>query len=468
MAKTRKFSVKFGGSVNDQYRDSQMSIKYLNMFSNSNIDQNVFQDWKGGKVEDYKVIFDNYASVAPDSSPVVINFKESSSYTLQQYEGLVAVSEEGSKNYSIYRREYEVYDRPWPKIKGYLYNNKFYTAPDHVTEITPRTKTLFIDMSKEDHQWSYEYSDSLQQFILSDRVRIYKGEWEPVIVQSGIGMLYDFNITNGRNYQYILYPSDTYVIDDNDQPEKLYQIFANASSQYRVWKPDSVYASSQGRMIQGGVSTSNQTGCPVSTSWDEWSICELEPMEYDENIAIINNAYTVNTDQIWLFKYSLETGNQTQNITRNDVQTLGQYPKIGFGKSNYISGDVTALLGSEIIPYSKQGYIERLGKSRLSPLSTNEKAKMLEQWRKFVSSKNPKLLKDIKGQSWIVQIIGGSNSPKNLYYQQPDTITFQWKQVADTKNVLIYSKLENLTQVLETEGEDNWSPMFREGKNLEE
>ena len=47
----------------------------------------------------------------------------------------------------------------------------------------------------------------------------------------------------------------------------------------------------------------------------------------------------------------------------------------------------------------KESYIERLRASREKPLSTNEKIKMLQQWRAFVASPNPKLLKDIKGQA---------------------------------------------------------------------
>jgi len=86
-------------------------------------------------------------------------------------------------------------------------------------------------------------------------------------------------------------------------------------------------------------------------------------------------------------------------LTKNEVQTLGQFSRISHGKTNNISGEVSCLLGSEIIPMSKTGYIERLAQSRYTPLSTNEKIKMLQQWRNIVYSKNPKLLRDIKGQA---------------------------------------------------------------------
>ena len=86
---------------------------------------------------------------------------------------------------------------------------------------------------------------------------------------------------------------------------------------------------------------------------------------------------------------------------------------------------------------------------------------MLEEWKKFVASKNPKLLKDIKGQSWIVQITSGSNTTKNFYLNQPDTINFQWKQVEDTKNVIIYSEIDRIYEEKEEYGSSLWEPIFK-------
>lgn len=72
------------------------------------------------------------------------------------------------------------------------------------------------------------------------------------------------------------------------------------------------------------------------------------------------------------------------------------------------------------------------------PLSTNEKVLMLQKWRQLAFSKNPKLLKDTKGQSWIVSIIDNSNSPYNSYRNQPDKINFSWVEIESTDSVIIY------------------------------
>ena len=218
--------------------------------------------------------------------------------------------------------------------------------------------------------------------------------------------------------------------DDNKQ-----QMFGNYDE--LVWHP---VDENQGYFEEGDQNTALYTGAPVTSNWDYWTIMELVP-EFSENLdrtIPVNGIYKVNNDNIWLFKYDLDTGTQTQNIVRDEFQTLSKYSQFSLGNSNSFSGEVAAYLGSEIVPLSKTRYIERLGKSRVVPLSTNEKAHMLKKWHDFVYSKNPKLLKDIKGQSWIVHITSGSNSVQNWITSQPDKISFQWKQIGENKNLIIY------------------------------
>lgn len=156
-------------------------------------------------------------------------------------------------------------------------------------------------------------------------------------------------------------------------------------------------------MVAGTAIDSKYYGSPETVTGAEcWSMVELEPIEYDPYVPLVRGAYRVNNDNIWLFRFNVETGEQMQNLGRSEFQSLGQYARFGYGRMNHISGSVSAQLGSEIVCSSKYKYIERLPKARIEPLSTNEKAEMLLQWRRFMASRNPKLLRDIKGQSWIV------------------------------------------------------------------
>lgn len=255
---------------------------------------------------------------------------------------------------------------------------------------------------------------------------VFKGPWEPVGIHVNTGFLRDFNVTSGRSYQYIIYPETT------DQRQQ----FANNDD----------------------FKTAHITGAPVITNWDEWSLTELIPInEEDSDAPIVSKRYKADIDNVWLFKYALETGTQTQNMDYSEVKTLGPFPRINNGASNYLSGDVSCLLGSEIIPYSKNSYIERLRGAIRTPLSTNERIKMLQQWRTIANSRNPKLLKDIKGQSWIVRIMSSSNTPKNFYPGQPDVISFSWRQIEDTHNVIIYGAPDTLPDKNECNSE--WEPI---------
>ena len=346
MSKRLEFTI--SGVDNNAYHDGQMKCKYIYVSSNAG------QPTSKGEME-YSEALTTYRT----DYPMVLDFTTDYTYKVNDLDGLAALTE-GDNYFSIYRREYQVFER----IKERQGNT----------------------------------------IVMEEQV--YKGPWEPVVVNTTQSSLRDFNITSGRSYQYVLYPES---VDNRQQ-------FANLTE-------EGDYAS---------------TGKPVETQWNAWSIAELIPEENNTDAPIVKKTYRVDLDNIWMFKYGLETGSQNQNFSKADIQNLGQYLQLGYGKQNYVSGDVSAYLGSEIVPYKGEGYIERTLASIRKPLSTNEKVAMLNQWRAFAYSPNPKLLKDIKGQSWIVQIVSSSNTPKNFYKNQPDTISFSWKQIESTDNVVIY------------------------------
>lgn len=460
----RLYSVSFSGTgtTGRKLRDGKMNVLYCRVLSKADADRgfkvNNSYPLLGGKVS-YGTFFPSYDMGNGRLDPMVLDYSTDIPLGVTPAEGLY----EGSVStdiisYSIYRREYNIYQKPGTRITGYYIDGNFYynipgTSADSLP-ITPHDGYIYVDTPT---QYTYQYDRKGERYVLVNTFREYKGEWKPVAINVGSGNLRDYNVTNGRSYQYVMYPNTTSTTGGSGP---IPQVFANSDGM--VFVPDA-NISGQGKVVEGTPNTSHLYGSPVRTGWGEWSIVELEPIT-DGSIAklpMVRKAYRANPDQLWLFRFSLETGSQTQNISRTDFQTLGQYPRMGFGKSDYASGDVTALLGSEIIPYSsKSRYIERLGKARVEPLSTNEKTEMLKQWRKLVSSRNPKLLKDIKGQSWIVQITGSNNKPQNFYAGQPDTISFQWKEVSGTDNIIIYG--DGGRQPSETrEGTEPWESVFR-------
>ena len=248
-----------------------------------------------------------------------------------------------------------------------------------------------------------------------DGVEETETTYHPVAVNSSSLEIVDYNVANKRNYEYIAYPSASGEI----------------VAIYRY----------------------------VSVNWGYWSLTELHP---------VNNSrtqFTAEPSDVWLFKYNVEPGGQTQNISKTQVDNLTAYPSFVHGPKNTLSGQVTALMGSEMISFSLAstkyvlntdsngrvvpgqemwspimathtgGYTERL---KFSPrLTSNEKIDMLNAWRDVAYSGNPKLLKDMKGQAFLVQITDPSNTPNETWNKMPDSISFSWTQVGTLDGVTI-------------------------------
>lgn len=209
----------------------------------------------------------------------------------------------------------------------------------------------------------------------------------------------DYKIANDRTYQYVFYP---------------------ASGSDRVIREEVV----------------------LPVKWNSWSITELHPADSS------GKKFYVSPEDVWLFKFNVETGEQNQNITRQENVTLGQYPRYYEGRQNYISGTVSCLLGSEMVSaayLAENGFDMRDGMYREYRIfdthpTSNQKVDMLKAWREFVKSKNPKLLKDRKGQIFIVAVTQSSNKPYDNIRNQPDVINFSWTQTKSVDDVMILSK----------------------------
>ena len=227
----------------------------------------------------------------------------------------------------------------------------------------------------------------------------------------------DYNVANHRYYKYIVFTS-------GDEPE------------------DSVAV--------------------IQTSWAGWTLTDLIPQS---NQIGHYSTYKAKAEGVWKFKYNISAGAQTHNLSKTPYSTLSKYPHFSFGATDYVSGSVTCLLGREVIPFDvapqqaqykydadnhawawttgtpRGGYTEVLpnGQAGFRDLTSNEKINMLEAWKRFCYSGNPKLLKDEKGNAYIVQILNTSSETLTNNYGRPEQISFEWQQIDDAKNFIINS-----------------------------
>lgn len=218
----------------------------------------------------------------------------------------------------------------------------------------------------------------------------------------------DYNISNHRNYRYKVYLSKSGEVGSDQQTDN------------KVIGALKIY---------------------TSTHWQQWSITELHP---------VDNTYknfTASPEDVWIFNLNVDTGEQTQNISRGEQQTLGRYSRYSQGKMNYVSGSVSCLLGSEVLPLrfilennlmSNGGYTEF--RRYASEITSNKRVDMLKAWRKLVYSNNPKLLKDREGQVFLVTINSSTNKVMDDVYTQPNTISFNWTEIGDADEITVLGK----------------------------
>lgn len=262
--------------------------------------------------------------------------------------------------------------------------------------------------------------------------------WTPVVLENASGTIRDFNIGNNRYYKYV------------------FRLVENK--------------------IGGNVEYQSGIIVPIKTNWQGWSITELH--ETDDP-----KVFTAAPKDVWKFKYNISNGAQTQNIAKTQQETLSRYPIFSHGVKNAVGGSVTCLLGREMInanytnkewvyeqdpntsepnfiwrenngPFENLGgYRERLGRAQnfcgtnpdylsasvlgFRNLTSNEAVDMLDKWRDVCYSGNPKLLKDQKGQTFIIQITDPSNTTNESWEKMPEEISFSWIEIADAKDCRI-------------------------------
>lgn len=259
--------------------------------------------------------------------------------------------------------------------------------------------------------------------------------WTPVALNESSNIIRDFNIGNNRHYKYV------------------FRLVENKAG--------------------GGVEYQSGIIVPIKTSWQGWSITELH--ETDDP-----KVFTASPKDVWKFKYNISNGAQTQNVAKTQQDTLSRYPIFSHGVKNAVGGSVTCLLGREMInadytnkewvyeqdlntnfvwreingPFENLGgYHERLGRVQsfcganpdylsasvlgFRNLTSNEAVDMLDKWRDVCYSGNPKLLKDQKGQTFIIQITDPSNTTNESWEKMPEEISFSWIEIADAKDCRI-------------------------------
>jgi len=160
----------------------------------------------------------------------------------------------------------------------------------------------------------------------------------------------------------------------------------------------------------GGVLKSEST----TTDWWNWSLTGILESSDDENI------YYADADNIWLFRLNLKSNSIDQNLDITTYEGFTQYSKISKGFRNYMTGSITCLLGDvENVEY------------------INDTVQKQKDFASFVLSTELKVLKDPKGNIWLIDTISNSYSIIDEISQQPTMLNFEWHEIGDLSEISI-------------------------------
>lgn len=299
---------------------------------------------------------------------------------------------------------------------------------DYVNAVSIYKKEIWYKQDGYKKEPDGEYSKDGFGNLIPNIVPVEEEGYHLVTNQSDNGTIRDFNVANDRYYKYL----------------------------YRF-----VYAGS-GENDISLTEGLREIIIPIKVKWYGWSLTELHEQEDDDGKIY----YTSSLKDVWKFKNNVQIGDTSQQTSKTVQETLAKFPRFIHGPKNSLSGNVTCLLGRDVLPYDIQtktyqykkdnsgnwiwdseiskniynggGYKEELWQDvHYSNATSNKSVDMLNRWREFCFSGNPKLLKDNKGQKFIVQLHDTSNNIEEKWYEKPVTISFSWTQIKDADEVVI-------------------------------
>lgn len=152
----------------------------------------------------------------------------------------------------------------------------------------------------------------------------------------------------------------------------------------------------------------------IKARWEGWSLIDLNNQQE-------NGLYTVSADDVWLFNTNFSSSDIEQNLNKYIYENFTQFPKVSTGQKNYISGGITAFLSNI---------------TRESP-QYRDTAQMMQDFGNMIANGHPKLLKDRKGNAWVVDTQSNGFNYIDESYEQIVTVGFNFIQIGDADSISV-------------------------------
>lgn len=150
----------------------------------------------------------------------------------------------------------------------------------------------------------------------------------------------------------------------------------------------------------------------ITPDWNGWILMTVNPTSE-------SNLFTPH--EIYCFDYNLELGDMTNNTNFTQLETFGRYPVIQRSSANHLSGQLKGLIG---VMDSNCRYIETVDMANAVQALTTDTRR--------------KILKDLKGHVWEVELSGGVIfSIEPHIAREPYAATLQWVEVGDASDIRV-------------------------------
>ena len=172
-----------------------------------------------------------------------------------------------------------------------------------------------------------------------------------------------------------------------------------------------------------GTQATIHTQQKVTTDWYGWSFASFDkfPTGHFEPL------------ERWIFNLNIETGGYAHQTNKVFNQGFNRYPKASIGTVNYITTNLSCLIGNvdkelkKSVLYSNlQGY-------------SNDNITRIEDWEDFSNSSNLILVKDYKGRAFIGVIDGNAMSFQDIVIEILTKLSFNVTQIDNVNNYQIFS-----------------------------
>ncbi len=154
----------------------------------------------------------------------------------------------------------------------------------------------------------------------------------------------------------------------------------------------------------------------VKSCWGGWVIFDI--LEFDD-LYNSKNLFYADLENMFIFDTNVNSGTQEQVIDKYKYDGFTQFSKVSIGERNYTKGSVSCLM-TQILDTKLINTVE-----------------LQDRFTKFIVNGNKKLLKDRKGNSYIVDIQSVSYKVNDNIGEQPVSVDFEYIQIDDARDLSV-------------------------------